>query len=123
MADLLELSQKKIKYRQINEYQKLFNLAGLKEMKLLEELKTINTSVSSGITDDANKISRKSHIERELNSIIKSKESILKDINKVKGEFQEMCLIIDDVLFDNLNYMIEISKNFQVLEALYKGSL
>lgn len=117
------LNQKKQKMNKIAEYQKLFSDINEKEKKLVVEMKEINTaSPSLAITTESDRLAKKTRIEKELLNINKIRETTIKDMNKLKNELHELSLVIDNVLFDNLNYLMEIAKNFQIMDVIYQNN-
>lgn len=60
-------------------------------------------------------------IDRLRTDIAKNEEqqlSIIKDILNGRKELDELCLIVDNILFDNMIMLSKISQNFKLLEML-----
>jgi len=105
-------------YNKINEYNILlkdlniiFEKMILKESNFLDEYENLEKNINN-----IDKSLKKSHLEKELNSITINKNNIVKNISQLKEKKENLLLNIDKITFDNILMLDRIVKNFKSIK-------
>jgi hypothetical protein len=83
--------------------------------KFQEQIKEQKTH---GIHSDMEKIHIKNNLEQELKKITNIKQDIMKNLNILKGELENIFLSTDKILFDNIIMFDLIINNFKTLSEI-----
>lgn len=85
---------------------------------LNKKIREIKNVVSKGIISDTAKNAQENKLSQDSDAIEEKRKETIKSIIDTRRELDEMCLVVDNVLFDNMLMLTKISENFKILERI-----
>lgn len=115
--------KKKTEYEfNIQRFEKLLYDINKSEKDMIKKIykyqERLRDEKTSGIHGDIEKIHIKNALEQELKKITSVKQDIMKNLNILKGELENIFLSTDKILFDNIIMFDLIIKNFKTLSEI-----
>jgi len=87
-------------------------------IELTQKKKDTNSKLTQNILNESTARSILESIRQELAKNEEQQHDMVRNIIDSRKELDELCLVVDNILFDNMVMMSRISANFRVLEML-----
>lgn len=112
------LDMKKRLYDKIQKLQIQHSGLTEKSSDLQRKKKEIRSSQTQGIATDTTARLTLEKIKTDIETIDEQQRDIIRNILDARKELDELCLVVDNILFDNMVMLSRIAHNFRVLEML-----
>ena len=112
------LEMKKFLFDKVQKLQKQHSSLLDKSLELNRKKKELKSNKTQGITTDTVSRLTLEKIEKDLEKNDEQQRDTIKNIIDTKKELDELCLVVDNILFDNMIMLSRISQNFKLLEML-----
>jgi hypothetical protein len=112
------LEMKKLLFNKIQKLQQQHTVLLNKSSELNRKKKDLKSSQTQGIANDTVTRLTLEKIRTDSEKNDEQQRDVIRNILDTRKELDEMCLVVDNILFDNMIMLSRISHNFRVLEML-----
>ena len=117
-SNILNINKKKVEIQgQITKYKAQLIILTKKQDELVSQYSELNTK-STSYFNDANVITRKGTIKKQLDSVDIEKQKILSDLVSLREKCDNIYLSADNIEFDNCIMMNGILKNLEDIQKI-----